>query len=216
MGLQAILDGITSAGEARLHEIEARTCQTSDEILAKARLEAEQIQAEVCASVAAPALRERARIIHKAHLTAIQIIGEARDELVNTALQRTRTSLERLRMDPIYPVLLQKLTLEALSEIESSVSGDLPARLEADPRDRLLLEGTLKKVGVNLPVDYKQECCGGLIARSGDQRVIAYNTLEARYNRAIPYLRRFLAALFEARQGTGSEVCPTTTTETPA
>jgi vacuolar-type H+-ATPase subunit E/Vma4 len=38
---------------------------------------------------------------------------------------------------------------------------------------------------------------GGLIAASADGRVVVINTLEARLEQALPFLRRHLAAYFE-------------------
>lgn len=70
-------------------------------------------------------------------------------------------------------------------------------QLVADPRDREPLEGILIDLWLDLPVSYELNCWGGLVARSEGGRVTIINTLEARLERATPYLRRYLAALFE-------------------
>jgi vacuolar-type H+-ATPase subunit E/Vma4 len=55
-------------------------------------------------------------------------------------------------------------------------------------------------MGLNTPVNYELECIGGLIASSVDGEIVVINTLEARLDRAIPSLRRYLAAIFEEEQ----------------
>ena len=67
-------------------------------------------------------------------------------------------------------------------------------------RDKELLEHVLGEMGLNLSVEYSLNCWGGLIAKSSDSRVVIINTLEARFNRALPFLRRHLAASFENQQ----------------
>jgi vacuolar-type H+-ATPase subunit E/Vma4 len=42
------------------------------------------------------------------------------------------------------------------------------------------------------------DCWGGVVAKSEDGCIVIINTLEARLERATPYLRRYLAALFES------------------
>jgi vacuolar-type H+-ATPase subunit E/Vma4 len=49
-------------------------------------------------------------------------------------------------------------------------------------------------------VSYELECNGGLIAGSIDGQIVVINTVETRLERAIPSLRRNLAALFEEEQ----------------
>ena len=146
------------------------------------------------------AYRERARIIHRARLETMQIAGNTRKELVDAALEQARGRLAGFRTDPRYPEVLRNLLQQALSELNGSGGKSLEAAsacLEADPRDRPLLDALLEELDLNLAVGYSIQCWGGLIARSENGRVAVINTLEARLERAIPYLRSHLAALFE-------------------
>ena len=72
--------------------------------------------------------------------------------------------------------------------------------LEASPDDRVLLEGLLHSLELYLPVSHPLNCWGGLVAKSEDGRIVVINTLEARLERAVPYLRRYLAAFFEGER----------------
>ncbi len=140
---------------------------------------------------------ERARILHHARLEALRIVGDVRETLVDTALDQTRGRLASIRLDTCYPAVLRRLTEEAFNELGVSIEEIGKTRLEADLRDRTLAERILFDLGLDLTVSCELDCWGGLIVRSEDGRVVIVNTLEARLERAAPYLRRYLAALFE-------------------
>jgi vacuolar-type H+-ATPase subunit E/Vma4 len=197
MSLQAILEAIRLSGEEQIRAIEQNAYAQVRQILAEARLEAQQIQEEACTEAAAPSIRERARLIHRARLEFLRITGSAREALVDAAVEQTRGRLAVLRAGSSYPAALRRLTQEALAELAGSPGEAGNVWLEADPRDRELLEKILPDLGLELPVSYELDCRGGLAARSEDERVVVINTLEARLERALPYLRRYLAAMFE-------------------
>lgn len=199
MSLEAILEAIVASGQAQITEIEDQAARQVADILAKARQEAQK-QAEAAQQAAIePAAKERARILHQARLEALRITGETRETLTDAALEQTRGRLAGLRNDACYPQVLKHLLQQALSELsgpEASKSLTYP-RLEADPRDEPLLEDILDEIGLDLPVRYNLQSWGGIVAKSEDERVVVINTLEARLEHAIPYLRHFLAASFE-------------------
>lgn len=196
MSLQAILERIQAAGDEQVQEIEESAQRRASEILAQAYIEAEQIEADARAESSAPANAERARTLHRARLDALHILGEVREELVDSAIARTRERLASLRSDPSYPEVLQSLTEEALAGLAASGGADHP-RVQADPRDRQLLQNILADLKLNIPVLYELNTWGGSIASSADRRVVVTNTLERRLERAMPFLRRHLAAYFE-------------------
>ena len=203
MSLHAILQTIRDSGDARVREIESRAYAQAREIMMNARLEAENIRERSRAEIMEPAIRERARLIQRARLEALQTVGEAREMLVDAALNQCRGRLAGVRGEVAYPEVLRQLLQEMLIELERSQiapSSVSPACLEADSRDQKILEKLLDDLGLNLQVGYDLECWGGLIAKSEDGCIAVINTLEARLERATPYLRRFLAALFEDQQ----------------
>jgi vacuolar-type H+-ATPase subunit E/Vma4 len=197
MGLEAILEAIRTSGDAQIDEIEERAYRQVHEVRVNSRLEAERLEEEAYIAAVAPAIKERARILHRARLEALQITGSAREMLVDAAMDQTHGHLAGMRTDSAYAAMLRRLTLEALAKLEEILSAVSDVHLEADPRDRVLLERILSNLGLKLEVNYRLNCWGGLIARSQDGQVVVVNTLEARLERATPYLRRYLAALFE-------------------
>lgn len=200
MSLEAILQAIHLSGESEVQEIKRRARNQANELLESARLEAQKIEENVCSKEILPAYRERARIIHQARSGSMRVVGNAREVLIDKALDRARGHLAGIRSDPVYPTVLRKLIQETLAELEDTLEDIQLSRLEADPRDRTLLEEILGDMQPVLPVEYSMDCWGGIIAKSGDDRVVIINTLEARFNRAAPFLRRYLAALFENQE----------------
>jgi vacuolar-type H+-ATPase subunit E/Vma4 len=197
MSLNAILDAIRSSGQAQIDEIEKQADTKVHEILANARLEAQKIREESCTTFAEPATRERARVLHRARQEALRIIGAELEVLIDACLDQVRGQLSSLRTDPVYPSVLNKLTREVLAELTGSEEDVERAFLEADPRDKGFFETILPNLGLHPNIHYEIECWGGLIFKSEDGRVVVINTLEARLQRAIPYLRSFLSAFFE-------------------
>jgi vacuolar-type H+-ATPase subunit E/Vma4 len=197
MSLNAILEAIRTSGQAEVAGIEAQAQVQAETIVAQARAEAERLQQEAWATGMSQAKREEARVLLEAHSQVLKIVGEARQALVEETLARTRQQLADLHATSTYPAVLRHLTVEALDELYPCLEGDERVCLRADQRDRELLEPFLKERFPNILVNYDLDCWGGIIAQSEDGRIVANNTLEARFERGRPYLQNHLAVLFE-------------------
>ncbi|MCC7448707.1 MAG: V-type ATP synthase subunit E [Anaerolineae bacterium] len=192
MSLQAVLDAIRESGEAQVRAIEADAQTQTHEILHAAQTEAIHLREDTRLSALAPAARDQFRVAQQAQHQALQIVVGAREALVDTAIQRTQERLATLRTDPAYPAILSHLVDEALTDLRQSLTDDSRICLEADPRDRALLEPLLREA--HLEARYTLNTWGGVIVGSDDGRITVFNTLESRLERAMPYLRRCLAA----------------------
>jgi vacuolar-type H+-ATPase subunit E/Vma4 len=204
MTLQSILEKIHASGDAQVLEIEKRIESQVNAILAQGRTEAHQIEEDACSEVSGPAVAERARILHRARLESLRIVGDVRENLVENLIIRTREKLATLRSDPSYPVVLRKLLKEALAEL--ALGGAGKPQLVADLRDKDLLGTILDELKLDLPVTYELNCWGGLKATSEDGRVVVINTFESRLEHASAFLHRYLAALFEEESVTLKDV----------
>jgi V/A-type H+-transporting ATPase subunit E len=197
MSLSAIVEAILVSGEAQVQEIEAQCRMTVHGILAEARLEAEQAQADACASALAPAARERSRLLQRARLEALRSIGSAREALVEAALDRVHGRLAALRSSPGYAAILARLAVEARDELAATLGEGSVACFEVSRRDREILERSQKTLFPEIPVTVGLDGWGGVTAKSQDGRVVVINTLESRLERATPTLRHMLALMFE-------------------
>ncbi|MBI3763581.1 MAG: hypothetical protein HY260_17185 [Chloroflexi bacterium] len=209
MSLEAILAVIEAGGDADAARIRAETEARVRQIQTEAERSASARHEQARRAALLPAAGERARRLHRARLESLRTVGEVCDRLVDAALAGTRASLAGIRASPDYPIILRRLTEEALTVLGDEAQPGAPPRLEADPRDTALLRQVLDGIGLDAPITPCLNGWGGVVARSGDGRIVAINTLEARLERAAPFLRRQLAALFENE-------CLTSTTPTPA
>lgn len=205
MTLQAILDKIRAAGDVQIQEVENDARSQAGEILAQARMDAEQVRSDAIARVSLPAIAEHARIVHHARLDALHVVGNVRENLVDEAITQTREHLASFRSDPAYPRILRRLTEEALAQLAASEGGG-KFQLLIDPRDKALIQDILKDLGLDIPVRHELNCWGGLVAQSEDGRVVVINTLESRLEQAGTFLRHHLAAYFEEEQFEMEEV----------
>ncbi len=203
MSLETILQKITASGEAELLELQRETVAQIQGILADAEAEAAERREGVRQTVLQPVSGECARRTHKAKLEALQLIGHARDVVVAEALAQVESCLCQLRQSSMYPDILKSLTTEAVRVLgEEELNGDTAVstgrpELAIDPRDEPCCLEILADLRLDLNLVTTLDNWGGIILRSGDGRIIVTNTLEARLERATPYLRQELAAFFE-------------------
>lgn len=195
MSLQAILDAILAQGAERVRQIEQEASQQAGALLQKAQAEGAAQRERLIAQRRGRALQEQTRRLQQTNQQCALIVSAAREELVEEALARVGERLQTARQAADYGVVLLRLVEEALDTLRPSLrKGEVPV-LQADPVDQALLAALPDTV----TVAYTLRCLGGVVARSEDGRVVVVNTLEARLERATPYLRRYLARIFEAR-----------------
>jgi V/A-type H+-transporting ATPase subunit E len=197
VSLEAILAAIEASGTAEVARQRAQTEARVQAILAEAAASAEARReaARRAARRWAPGAHSRQR--HQAQLEALRAAGAARDQLIDAVLAEVRRRLANLRADPSYPDILRRLAQEAVEVLGDEAARAGPPRLEVDPRDEALLHSMLGMLGAQVAVTPSLSGWGGVIARSGCDRIVATNTLEARFERAAPFLRSDLAAFFD-------------------
>lgn len=197
MSLQAILARIQAAGETQVQEIQARSEVENQAILAEARAEVDRLYQASAAQAMQPIAGERDRMLNQARFEAVCLLGNARERLVEAALASAQAQLQAIRQSSSYPAALRAILLEMLPEQEGQGGGKNQLIIEADPRDQELLERILKDQDLELRIEYNLDCWGGLIARLPDGAGRLVNTLESRFDRVLPYLKKRLAAWFE-------------------
>lgn len=210
VSLDAILQAITLEGDELVRQVDSEASAEVEKLLANARFEAKGIQKKSYDATLAPVAAERSRIIQQARLETLQITGNQRESLIDLTLEQVRSRLAGIRSDPRYSQVLKKLLREALDELDETTEPKGTSRLEVDRRDSALLAQIIGELNLSLIVSESLECWGGVVASSEDGKVVVINTVEARLERALLYLRRYLAALFE------DETWQISTTETLA
>lgn len=202
MSIDVILGNITASGEAELAALrasaDAEITRITEDATAKAAQRYDSARKAVLGSVSG----DCARRLHGAKLEAMRIVSRARDEATSTALAQTRRRLIELRGSPDYPRILRWLIEDAVRVLgdeelnTTQTRRSAPPQIEADLRDKEILADIVAEMGLDLITLPQLNSWGGVIVRSGDGRVVVTNTLEARLERAAPYLRQELASFF--------------------
>jgi vacuolar-type H+-ATPase subunit E/Vma4 len=197
MSLEAILAAIEASGEEEVARRRAETETRTRQIMAEAERTAAVRREAAYRAAVQPATAECARRLYRAKLEALRTVGEVRNGLLQTALAETHSCLAGLRATPGYALILRQLMEEAIRALGDVRAEGGPCRLEVDPRDEALAQSILADLRLDLDTTAVLDCWGGLVAHSSDGRIVASNTLEARLERAAPFLRRILVTFFE-------------------
>ncbi len=197
MSLEAIVAAIESVGDAEVARIRAEAESRARQILDEARHKAAAIHEEARRAALRPAAGARARRLHQAKLEALRTVGEVRNRFIEAVLSETRRRLSELRAEPDYPLILRRLTEEALSALGEEDSDGSQPSIEVDPRDEAQLRHILAELGLDVSIVPSINDWGGIVARSSDERILVRNTLETRLERAAPFLGRDLATFIQ-------------------
>jgi vacuolar-type H+-ATPase subunit E/Vma4 len=197
VSLEGILRAIDAIGEAELSRMRADAEAEAQRVRAEGEVGANARRAAARQTALRPAAGDRARRLHRARLEAVCLRGAARDQWIELVLNAAHARLADARAMPNYPLVLGRLLEAAVFALgEAEVSGS-PCEVEVDPRDEALARRRLGDLGFEYRLTPGLKCWGGVVVRSGDGRIVVTNTLEARFERALPFLRQELAALLE-------------------
>lgn len=197
MSLEGILEDIKTSGHVEVAQIEVEARDQIEQILAQARVEAEKLRQEACEAAILQAKHQGARLMLEARSLELKIIFEARQALIDEALESTRQKLVHLRKLSTYPAVLIHLTKQALEELYTCLESNEAACLHADSRDEEILKPFLNEHFPNLQVNYDLDCWGGVTAQCEDNLIAIMNTLEARFEKSKPHLHYYLVLWFE-------------------
>jgi len=191
MALDSIIAAIEAETKAEIAEIRAAAATGAEKVLQAAREQGEQQAAQELLIARKAAAAERAHLLHQAQLESRRIIAGAQQELVADVLTAVQARLQRMRDDPGYPELFQRLVAEALQALGEEERES--ATLVVDPRDL----GLAQQLGLNIALAAELECWGGAAARSEDGRIVVDNTLAARLEQSKPHLHRLVLELLD-------------------
>ncbi|MCC6189777.1 MAG: hypothetical protein IT318_12150 [Anaerolineales bacterium] len=211
MSLEAILAAIETAGAAQVAQVQSDLAAQLRQLEAETAAGEAARRAAASGAAQAPIGEERAQLLHAARLAGLSLAGQARQRLVEAALGETRQRLAELRQQPGYARLLRHLIDDALAALGPEELATAAPKILVDARDEALAQTSLDANGTvpRAILEPSLDSWGGVSVRSGDGRIVIDNRLEARLERATPYLRRALAAAFErAASAEGAALSP--------
>ncbi|HOJ00392.1 MAG TPA: V-type ATP synthase subunit E [Anaerolineaceae bacterium] len=204
MGIEAILAGINAITENKIAELQQQTVQQVNQILFRSKEEVEEIRKNLEKEGRVRLNREAAIIQQQAEMQYLQNISDARQKLIQESLGQIEIALRSIRTQGEYPALLRSLIKEAVGDLQPSLGQEKEIIVSVDPKDKELLNKFPKDGSVKIHFQYDLDCWGGCNASSLDGKVCVYNTLNDRFQKAVPILQQWLS-LFFSEQVTGMD-----------
>jgi len=199
LSAKALLENLRAAARGQVHQIEENARQRAEKIVSDARAEAEAQKMRILSDGRANLNRTQALIEQQAIIRALQIHADARQSLIEQALQKARESFDALRARQDYPAIFEMLVKEALDALKPSLLPGQRAILRVDPRDMELCRRVIKNMMEVPEVRADLQCYGGCEAETEDGLVTVKNTINARFERAQTGARQELGVFFEQR-----------------
>lgn len=203
MELDAILDGIKKAGRQQIDHIEHEAERQTSEILAKTQKDADVQKYRILTDGRARLNREQALIEQQAIIQSLQIHADARQSLIESVLGNVRERSAEIRSRKDYDQILSSLVDETVHSIVPSLIHHQQVILHFDPRDKKIAEKIVKKIDRPVTVNYDIDCSGGCTAETEDGMVNVLNTIESRFEHALPYVKQNLSLFFERKYSSG-------------
>ena len=202
MALEDILRAMEEQARTEIARIKAQAENEASAITAKAEEDARAIKARHLAgsNLLGRLQNERARLLNEAKRIALHQVMATRESLLEEAFAAAQAQLTRFREKPEYPEYLARLTQEVVGELGREL------RILVDARDAALMRRITAQLGVEAEISGGLNSIGGLEATTPDGRIGVVNTVEARLKRGAGYLRREIASLLFAEDGSWERI----------
>jgi V/A-type H+-transporting ATPase subunit E len=178
MAYEKLLKSVEESAGEREQELREKARSAAEQIRADARKQAEEIQENAIRGAQRSATIERNKMLYVEKGQIKEKAIKSREKVFLAAFDEARQQLARLRQDPKYPVVFEKLAREAVSAM-----GETPFHIHVDKQDQDLCKKTLSAMGVRCEILTDIQCTGGLVASSPDGLIRISNTLESRLER---------------------------------
>ena len=199
MDLQAIQDGIVSAGRQKIRQIEEDAKLQVSQINKKARQETGVQENRILSDGRARLNREQALIEQQAVVRSLKIHADARQVLIEEVLEKVKHKVSLFRERKNYPLILSHLVDETLNAIQPSLLEGQRVIFHFDKSDKTEAAKLLKKIKLPLETKFDLQCSGGCMAETEDQLVTVKNTIESRFEHASAASQQKLSIFFEGK-----------------
>jgi vacuolar-type H+-ATPase subunit E/Vma4 len=198
MPLETILRALEVEAERQVADVQHSAQVEVEKIRATAQIEATKVRQRRVTAVQPSLKIEKARILNKARLEALQLVMGTREDLMTAALDRTALRLAALSTHTTYGGFLRQLAQEALERLGSLSE----LRLCVHRRDMELMQCLAREMGLSATVVGGLErevspwgCLGGLVVSTVDERISLANTLAVRLQRVATLYRSQIAEM---------------------
>jgi len=198
--IEAILDGITTAGRKQISAIRNTANKQKSDIYARAGSEADAQKARILSDGQTRLNRTQAVIEQRQVMKALQLHADARQRLISKVLEQTQEKLSEVRSQANYKNILHTLISDAINALKPSLLHGQKIVLRFDKQDQTIIESMASSDLLNgVIIRFDIICRGGCIAESEDGLVQTHNTFDSRFQRALPLIQQNLSKYFEEK-----------------
>ncbi|MGZ5561654.1 MAG: V-type ATP synthase subunit E [Halobacteriota archaeon] len=190
--LTDLLGAMEGGTEERINGIMKQAHQDAEEIKRTAEEKAETIKKSYLDNAEKSFESERNKLIYNAKSEIKMDVIKAKDAMIQSAFVEAKKNLDDLRDHESYKGRFKSMIQEAMHEL-----GGGKARLHIDMRDENLCKQILDELNENSEIVVDLTSVGGLNVSTRDEKVVVFNTIESRVDRAKEFLgRQIFATLY--------------------
>jgi V/A-type H+-transporting ATPase subunit E len=192
MPYEDLITAVKASAQERMKEIQDRAQAEAQKIRKDAEEKAQTIRSAYLEEAARNVQLEKGKIISKVGAEKRIALAKVKDDLFQQVFARAAQQMASVRNDPAYRASLKKMVREAMEELAGE-----EVRVHIDPRDEPLCREILKERQRNCEVVPDLTTIGGLNATTADERLLVFNTIESRLQRAKELMKsEIMSALY--------------------
>ena len=179
-----LIASIEGSSEERIREIMKKAYKEAEDIKKHAEVKAEAIEKSYLENAAKSVETERDKLIYNVKAETKMNVTRIKDEMLQKAFLESKEKLASFRERSTYKDAFKKMIQEAIDELDEK-----EVRLQIDKRDENLCKQILAEMNKNSEIIADLTCVGGLNASTKDEKVIVFNTIESRLDKATELLK---------------------------
>ena len=187
-----LISAVKAGAQERIKEIQDRAQAEAQKIRKDAEERTQSTRSTYLEEAARGVKLEKSKLISKAGAEKRMALARVKDDLFQQVFTRAAQQMALARNNPAYRASFKKMVHETMDEL-----GGEEVRLHIDPRDEALCRETLKEMQRNCEVVPDLTTLGGLNATTADERLLVFNTIESRLQRAKELMKsEIMSALY--------------------
>jgi len=174
-----LISAVKASAQERMKEIQDRAQAEAQKIRKDAEERAQSIRSASLEGAAQGIKLEKSKLISKVGAEKRMALAKVKDDLFQQVFARAAQQMASARTHPGYRASFKKMVSEAMEELAGE-----EVRVHIDPRDEPLCREILKEMQRNCEVVTDLTTMGGMNATTADERLMVFNTIESRLERA--------------------------------
>jgi vacuolar-type H+-ATPase subunit E/Vma4 len=192
MPYEDLISAVKAGAQERIKEIQDRAQAEAQKIRKDAEERAQSTRSAYLEEAARGVKLERSKLISKAGAEKRMALARVKDDLFQQVFTRAAQQMALARNNPAYRMSFRSIVREAMEELAGE-----EVRLHIDLRDEPLCRKILEEMQRNCEVVPDLTTLGGLNATTADERLLVFNTIESRLQRAKELMKsEIMSALY--------------------